>query len=121
MGDAPQDERLESLISLAEKVLECPVEERDSFIEQVDSYLNALESWRTDIEEKMASQSELPPSLRERVELLNSRHQELMRRADFERQALTAEMGEAKKKASALRAYVDRFPQRITIAGKRKG
>ena len=114
-----EEQNIRALISLAKRAEADEAVGTDPFVESVGEYIRALEEWRV----KLAPEGQTPldESSRQALVELNEIHQRVLTQANEMKQGLVGEMGEAKKKASAIRAYVDRFPQRITIAGKRKG
>lgn len=116
-GEAPNIRRL---IRLATEALLAEQKDVDTFLAGIGEYLTSLEEWRTKFAE-VSPTEEVDAETRAALTELNEIHQKLLQGGDQFRKKLTQEMGDNKKKASALRAYVDRFPQRITIAGKRKG
>ncbi len=115
-----QEQNIRALIALAEKAIADESAGTDVFLESVAHYILALEDWRANVApEGEATRVDEPSRLA--LGELNEIHHRLLARANELKQSLVSEMGEAKKKAGALRAYVDRFPQRITITGKREG
>lgn len=115
-GEAPNIRRL---ITLAETALASEAGEVDGFLTAVGNYITALEDWRAKIGD--ATAKDVDADIRALLEELNGVHTKLLSSGDRLKAGLVHEMGENKKKATALRAYVDRLPQRITIAGRRKG
>ena len=114
------EQSIRALIALAERAEADEAAGTDAFVASVGEYIRALEDWRA----KLAPEGEtasLDEASRQALIELNEIHQRVLSRANEMKQELVGEMGEAKKKASAIRAYVDKFPQRITITGKRKG
>ena len=94
---------------------------------QADSYTARLESWKNQVEEAAPFEAESDfttaqkEAFRAQVLVFQDRHLALTERLSGARDLVTQQMGDLHKRAKALRTYVDRFPSRITIAGKRKG
>jgi len=113
-------EAINKLLELARQSLAETKPDSDSFLTSVANYLDELEVWRKDFTER-ENPSQVTEDEKQAIAELNETHQRLLRRANEYRESLMSEMGSAQKKAKALRVYVDRFPARITITGKRKG
>lgn len=123
-----ENERVQSLISLAEQALRISKEEGvELFTERTGAYLDALEQWQTQIKgqnplvDPSPLNAEERQSLRSLIERLGELHQELMTRAGAEKEEVGQQIGEVHKRAAGLRKYIDTAPSRITVAGKRKG
>ncbi len=117
---AGEEANLDELCELGRAALDVDAKEIDTFLDALGVYLEGVDSWRAEVEAR-PGEGEMPESVRARFENLNVLHQQLLARADASKAFVASEMGEMHKKAGALRIYIDRFPQRITIAGRRKG
>ena len=114
------EEEIIDLLSLAEYALAEEEADSEKFLKSLARYLDALEFWRAALA-KSDSPQPTGDGVKSALGRLNETHQRLLERSNLHREKLMSEMGTAQKKAKALRSYVDRFPERITIAGKRKG
>lgn len=103
---------LADLISAAEAALDA-AEESDpgEFLSYLDSYLELLE--QADLEALAVA--------KEGLEKLLSLHKELGIKAELVKADVGAQLAELGPKAKALKAYTNRLPSRINIAGTRKG
>ncbi|HQH26107.1 MAG TPA: hypothetical protein PLP17_01810 [Oligoflexia bacterium] len=126
MSDERQN--LERLNYLVGEALAVPEDgSLDEFVAKTEGYMEALEAWQAEIGQSGLSNqtSELPEHeksmLRELISSLNERHQQLMVRAGMAKDNVGAAMGDIHRRAAGLKKYVDSYPSRITIAGKRKG
>lgn len=123
---------VENLIALANEAFAVDASALALFVEKVGLYLEHLESWRARVErfdpplEKLLQNSSPQNSgasdeFRKQCSELHRVHQQIIERAALLKGNVSDEMKGLRKKATALKAYVDRFPKRITIAGKREG
>jgi len=98
--------------------------EGEEFVTKVDLYLNAFDAWQKKVEKNSSllpkEGSELE-SFRGVVQQLNAVHQTIISQANDEKESVANELGALHKRAQGLKSYVDRFPKRISITGKRKG
>lgn len=112
------------VIDLADQALAEPPGEVDKFLQRSDRYLKALELWRLEIGAAGDGGLEKHPQrdqLMALIEKLNTRHAEVVRRSQELKDEVAHELSAMRKRASALKAYIDRFPKRVTITGKRQG
>ncbi len=124
---APLEAVTELIRSAASALAEECLVDAELFVERVDTYLQKLESWQAEIREvnpfagnSLLSERE-KEELRLRIEELNEKHQLLMTRASSVKDDVGEKMGDLHRRSSGLKKYVDTFPPRITIAGKREG
>jgi len=117
---AGEEAALDELCGLGRKALECDPKEVNEFLDLMTAYLEQVDTWRARVEVD-PGEGEMPDSVRTRFESLNAIHKELLTRAEQSKAIVSSAMGEVHKKAGALRIYIDKYPQRITIAGRRKG
>ena len=102
---------------LAEQVLSLDQAATEPFLNLVTEYLESFDRWSVAV-----SVTGVPSeSLRGALEELSGLHQQVIERADSHREKIKWDLGEIHRRAQGLKAYVDRFPSRITIAGKREG
>lgn len=114
------DRDINELLELAQKAIDDEALDSELFLQSVAEYLEALESWRSSLPNPEAG-TPAREEMKAALGRLNETHKVLLERSNVHREKLMGQMGDAQKKAKALRSYVDRFPERITIAGKRKG
>lgn len=106
--------------------MELPAE-LDQVLDRAGRYLERFEEWRRGIESSRPfdAASALSPAeqeeLRAAVKEYQATHLVLVERLTGLKDGLAGQMGELHRKAKALKSYVDPYPSRITIAGKRKG
>ena len=96
----------------------------EAFVQTVTVYLDRFEQWYQRYEKDKPSyglSEDQRSELKKLVEELNALHQQIITKTTVERDAVATEMGQLHKRGQALKAYVDRFPSRISITGKRKG
>lgn len=115
---------LEDLLQLARQGLSLsPEDDGERFVEAVEGYLGKFEQWRLSWDEQ--AMESLPTkekdALRAQLAVLKELHQQLMSKIDLGKQGLLDQMSDFGKRAKALRSYIDHYPSRITIAGRRKG
>lgn len=127
MEGSKKNSGLSELIASAERALGVPSEQGvEGFLEHAASYLESFEKWQKGLEDSNPLQSELLSSsekeaFREELLRLSALHEQLIDRAGGEKSELSSQMGEMHRKAAGLKRYVDNFPSRISIAGKRRG
>ncbi len=99
----------------------------ERFVEAVSEYLDRFEHWSLLAERyndgpdrKRLSEAE-QQRIRKQVEELAGLHLEVIDLANRHKDDVAEKMGEVHKRAQGMKRYVDRLPQRITIAGKREG
>lgn len=105
------------LKQLAERVLSLDPTSTESFLSLVTEYLEDFDRWAA----AMSATGAPSEPLRGALEQLSGLHQQVTERADLHREKIKWDLGETHRRAQGLKAYVDRFPSRITIAGKREG
>lgn len=97
----------------------------EPLLERMESYLSSFQDWQNNFEKQRVNLSSLSAeqsqALRSHLEELSKIHEDIATRLASNKNDLTEELGDIHKRGKALKAYVDRFPQRITIAGKREG
>jgi len=64
---------------------------------------------------------EAKQELRGRIEVLQTNHAQLVSELNLLKGEVVEHLGEIHRRGKALRTYIDRFPSRVSIAGKRKG
>ncbi len=114
-------EALEELITKGKLILKSDEPDYDRFTAQVTDYLEGLDSWQTAYQ----SNPNLPDAEQERfaklVAMLNDLHQQIVTKASAKKDEVASQMGDVYKRAQVLKKYIDRYPSRITITGRRKG
>ena len=123
-----EEQRIRTLIALAQKALVAADSiDLTDFVDATETYLSALEQWQAEVNARgtplvaTVSGEQEKESLRQRVKELQEVHQILLSRAADTKEGVGVQMSELHKRASGMKKYVDTFPARITIAGKRKG
>ena len=108
------------------------------FVERVGPYLEKFEEWQqahrlyvgdADTERSetgvRGSSDQLTEAergeLRAKIAALAEVHLKVLQYANDHKDRVGEKMSHVHRRAYGLKAYVDRFPSRITIAGKRKG
>ena len=124
-------ERLTSCVSaLLARLPEIPdviADEIDDRLPEIEQYLQDFETWRVRIEgdnpfATAAGASEVERAeLRVAIEGLYEKHLEFAGRLTLVKRDVARQLGEIHQRGRALKAYIDRYPSRITVAGKRKG
>ena len=118
---------LSVLLSSLPQIPDLPAEELDDRFPQIETYLNDFEEWRGQIERKnpledsAAGTAEDKAQLRAAIGQLYERHLEFSGRLTLLQRDVARQLGEIHQRGRALKAYIDRYPSRITVAGKRKG
>lgn len=118
--------KVSQLLRTAQKLLSSfESESTESFVAEVEQYLEALEAWRTNLDEplfkKLEKEGNSLDALRDAVTELTEAHAEVLKRCEAYREAALGDIDDAHKRAKAMKTYVDRFPKRISITGQRKG
>lgn len=99
----------------------------EQFVADVSEYLDSFEKWAKLAEtynsggERKSLPQEEQERIKNHVEELGGLHLEVIDLANRFKDEVAEKMGEVYRRAQGMRRYVDRLPQRITIAGKRKG
>ena len=119
-----------SVITLLGRLPEIPdviADEVDDRLPEIEKYLQDFEAWRVRIEGEnplaaaaAASDTERA-ELRAAIEYLYEKHLEFAGRLTLVKRDVARQLGEIHQRGRALKAYIDRYPSRITVAGKRKG
>jgi len=118
---------LVELECLAQRALSVSDADVEIFLEAADAYLLSFQEWKSDIDtqHKTGLLDELEDSekasMRQQIELLTQLHRQVLDKADRLKVNVSSQMGSAHRKAQALKSYVDRYPGRISITGKRQG
>ena len=118
---------LTALLSTLPQTPDVPAEELDDRFPQIQAYLTDFENWRLRVErenplsESSPGTAEEKAQLRAAIERLYERHLEFSGRVSLLKRDVARQLGEVHQRGRALKAYIDRYPSRITIAGKRKG
>ena len=125
MSDSPVT--VSVLLALARRTLELPQEDAAALVAALEEYLEAFDRWQSALQgnNPLAPDSPVPAAEREafrsQVEALEVDHRAVLELAQQNRDRIHTQMGGMRKRAQALKAYIDRYPSRITIAGKREG
>ena len=113
---------LNALISLAETILskgQSSPQGLDEFLDSVNDYLSLLENWQTRLKDSPLEGDTI--DLKSKLEKLSKLHLEITNHTNFKKESIASDMANLHKKAKAHKQYIDRYPSRITITGKRKG
>lgn len=119
-----------SLISIAQGVLaeaknvlslESSVEPQQ-FLSALEKYLTTFDEWR------LAGERDQPPAAdperanyRAVIEELNGLHARISAVVEEKKDQIRAKMGDIKRRTQIVKTYIDRYPSRVTIAGRRQG
>lgn len=101
--------------------------EPDELVEQLNHYLNQFENWQRGFEERgiltatQELEEEKRAELRSAIETLLASHVKVVERAEAAKAAVGEQMTGIHKRGAAMKKYIDRYPSRISITGKRKG
>lgn len=93
----------------------------DLFLEKLETYLHKLEQWQKQTEQQEFPVQGLNSPFAKLLEELHNVHSQVVDCANSRKEALREELSGIYKRAQGMKAYIDRFPSRITIAGKRQG
>ena len=95
----------------------------DRLIELLGAYLDSFDAWRAFQEDHLPA--DLSPQqqeiLRSELKELQGVHLEVMELTERKKGELGVRLSDVGLRAKALRCYVDHFPARINITGKRQG
>jgi hypothetical protein len=92
--------------------------ETEAFLERTGIYLEAFGRFQAAFDVEAARGSD---EIKRLLEELNSLHITLIACAKEFSQEVLNRLGDTHARAKAVRTYLDRYPSRITIAGKREG
>ncbi len=118
------DEQLDSLIEHAKACRELPGDcDPEEVISRIRAYLEDFDSWQKAASELDAStlSDDEQQQARSKIELLGQLHAEVSTRAETAKERIAGELSDLHKRNKALKTYLDRYPSRISITGKRKG
>lgn len=95
----------------------------DEVIAAIRVYLDNFAGWQEKAQE--AASGKLSPErqahVRARIQELERCHAQVVKLAEASKQQIADELSDLHRRKKALRTYLDRFPSRISITGKRKG
>jgi hypothetical protein len=94
------------------------------FIAAVEQYLQHFDAWQSAITGGDAPSFSAPSEKEAFRKLLTdfSRvHQQVADEAGSCRDQVASKLGDIRRRAHVLRSYIDQYPSRITITGKREG
>lgn len=120
-------EHLDRLLVQAETALSLePAGAPDELIGLLDVYLQDFDAFQGEIEVGGSPGSrgwsgEEKSTFRAKLERLNLLHDQIIAIATAERDAVGKSLGELQNRNRALKKYVDQYPERISLTGKRKG
>ena len=119
---------LELLIAKADSLL-TSVSDADTgeYLAKLDEYVEAFNKWQEknqtpQFAESFGALSEAAKQeLKELAEKLNTLHHKIIEMSSSIQDLVTAQLVDLHKREKVLKSYIDQYPSRITIAGKRKG
>lgn len=121
-------EDINCLLGMAETVIQLSdSEDLEVFLEATDRYLEKFSIWRESIEQdegKLSLQQlkgNLNSSMVDHLKKLQEQHLKITNLTEAKRTEVGEGIANLHTRSRALKSYMDRFPQRITIAGKREG
>lgn len=120
---------IDQLVAQAEQLLavELSAETLDPFLSAAQGYLDNVEAWRTAFQTSDAMDRALKLPDEQRAEFkavvmkLVEVHDQVTQRSAAVRDDLKDQIIDVHRRAKGLKRYIDQYPSRITIAGKRKG
>ena len=113
--------RTKELLKKAQAVLELDgASNPETLSDVIQDYVRSFTEWEQQIANEPRSDADAA-GLRDAVAKLAALHHKVIEKASVVRDAIGDEIKNLRTREHALRRYVDPFPQRITIAGKRKG
>ena len=118
------DELQELLAELDRLLKPRDLDDPEGFLVEVNVYLERLEVWHQKIGVKLDAgdlSEALRDAMRPLVIELSEKHDRLVLLAEAEKEKVGQQIGGVHKKAKGMKAYIDRYPSRISITGKRKG
>ena len=86
----------------------------------LEEYLAEFEGWAATVGTEPA-QGEEAVRLQSKLASLKALNDRLLVLSDAAKDSVSVKLGLSHKKLQALKSYIDRYPQRITITGKREG
>ena len=107
-----------ALVGKAKDALCCAeADDTPAFMHSLEGYLSSFDSW-----EKIVLQSKLPDDagFQEKLQELYQLHQKMLTVAQEKKDQVLGRLGDIKRRKKALRTYIDRYPSRISITGKRE-
>jgi len=111
---------VEQILGLASAALESG--DADAFLENVERYLTAFEDWQRSAPAELEGLTEAErDEYRQQVNALAALHNQVTANALERKGEVLSRIGEIRHRTMALKRYIDRYPSRITIAGKREG
>ncbi|MCC6221111.1 MAG: hypothetical protein IT291_07720 [Deltaproteobacteria bacterium] len=99
----------------------------DSLVQEVGVYLDSLEKWQAafvgaaPLGDGSAFSDDERSSIRALLAKLDESHRIVLAIVDRRKELVAGQMGELHHRGKALKSYLDKYPARITIAGKRTG
>lgn len=101
-------------------------EDAQTFVDSTEAYLTALEQWQQQTANRKASLSDgldenRTVQLRAALEELQTLHRRLLEKAALTKDEVGEQLGDVHRRAQGLKRYLDVYPSRVTITGRRKG
>jgi hypothetical protein len=97
------------------------------FLQHAASYLGDFEPWASQMNEleplrpEADFSEEEKASAKEIIQKLFDIHSAVLAAAEGQKETVGAQMGAMHKKSKAIKTYLDPYPGRVSITGKRKG
>ncbi len=114
--------KIRSLNTFAEKLLAIPVENGEEFVAGLADYLELFDQLQSDTSAKPVKLQPAEQQLAKKsVEKLQELHTRVLARSVDMKAEIAKQLGDVFHRSQALRAYVDPYPSRISITGKRQG
>ncbi|MCB0360015.1 MAG: hypothetical protein KDD44_10275 [Bdellovibrionales bacterium] len=98
-----------------------PAGDPEAFQTRVATYIQGFDQAQLRIQEHVQAVTTVDSALKVALQELHEAHVALAERVATFRDTVGVELRNLHQRQRALRRYVDPFPQRITIAGRRKG
>lgn len=130
-----KDESLEELMRQADDLIasarralaSAEAGETEVFLQHAASYLGDFEPWSSQISElkPFSPDSNVPEEqqaeAKKHVQDLYDVHTAVVTAAEERKVAVGAQLGSMHKKSKAIKTYLDPYPSRVSLTGKRKG
>lgn len=115
---------IRSVVEFGQAVVTSEVEDVQSLVGRLEEYMKAFESLQSLLEgpngfasKSEAAQKELRPILEE----LSLLHKSVTDWALDRRDAVAHSLTDLQKRSQAVKAYLNRYPTRVSVTGKRQG
>lgn len=114
---------IENLISNAGQALAVSEQEVESFLAVVTPYLDRFDALSASFQPDAfaLASNEQKENVRELLLNLDALHKQVLERAKSNKEIVSEVISDIHKRSSAMKRYVDTFPQRVSITKKKEG